>query len=202
MTESKVINDNWNPIAVDLYCGCGGLTTGLKQAGFKVIAAVDNDPLSILTYYENHPEVKLYAEDIRDIKADKFMEELGLEPGKLDLLAGCPPCQGFSSVRTLNGALNIDDPRNDLLLEFLRFVELLMPKAVMFENVPGLSKDEIFFYFCERMKQLGYLDKYDILDAANYGVPQRRRRLIYIAGYGFKIPFANVAAERVTYAKQ
>jgi len=186
------------PLAVDLFCGCGGLTDGLKQAGFKVIGAIDNDPLSVLTYHENHPEVKLYAENIRDIEADKFVKELGLKVGELELLAGCPPCQGFSTMRTLNGALDIDDPRNDLLLEFLRFVEAFMPRAVMLENVPGLAKDERFANFYERMEQLGYIGKFKILNAADYNVPQRRRRLIYMAGYGFEISFAKAAAKRKT----
>ncbi len=199
MIYSKEISKkNRKPIAVDLFCGCGGLTVGLRQAGFEVVGAVDNDPLSLLTYHENHPRVKIYSDDIRNIKTDEFVKMLKLDEGELDLLAGCPPCQGFSTMRTLNGALEIDDDRNDLLLDFLRFVEDLEPRAVMLENVPGLSRDERFAYFYSRMEEMGYLGEHRILDASDYMVPQRRRRLIYMAGKGFSIPFADAAGERKT----
>jgi DNA (cytosine-5)-methyltransferase 1 len=195
---ANVPKKNRKPIAVDLFCGCGGLTIGLKQAGFNVIGAIDIDPLSVLTYHENHSSVKVYTEDIRNIEPALFAEDLGLGKGELDLLAGCPPCQGFSTMRTLNGALDIDDPRNDLLLEFFRFVETLEPRAVMLENVPGLARDKRFGYFCKQMQQIGYIGESRILDAADYMVPQRRRRLIYMAGRGFSVPFANPAGKRKT----
>ena len=194
----EISKTNWKPVAVDLFCGCGGLTTGLKQAGFNVIGAIDIDSLSTITYHENHPTVKIYNEDIRNIDADCFANELGLRKGELDLLAGCPPCQGFSTLRTLNGALVIDDPRNDLLLEFFRFVEALKPRAVMLENVPGLARDKRFAVFCEQMQRIGYIGESKILDAADYMVPQRRRRLIYLAGRGFAIPFADPLGKRKT----
>ena len=79
-------------------------------------------------------------------------------------------------MRTLNGAVKIEDPRNDLLLEFQRFVEALGPQAIMLENVPGLAADERFTSFCKKMKNLGYRGDHRILNAADYGVPQRRRR--------------------------
>jgi DNA (cytosine-5)-methyltransferase 1 len=184
------------PIAMDLYHGCGGLTTGLKQAGFRVIAAIDIDPVSAETYHMNHPEVRIYTEDIRKIDAHQFAEEQGFKVGELDLLAGCPPCQGFSSLRTFNGALVIDDPRNDLLFEFLRFVKVLKPKAVMLENVPGLARDKRFVVFLEQMEQMGYIGEKSILNAEDYSVPQRRRRLLYLAGKGFAIPFAKKARRK------
>ncbi|HHW44998.1 MAG TPA: DNA cytosine methyltransferase [Desulfotomaculum sp.] len=181
------------PTAIDLFCGCGGLTVGLKKAGFRVLGAVDIDPLSVKTYKANHRDVEVWEMDIRDLKPAELLEKLRLKQGELDLLAGCPPCQGFSTMRTLNGAIRVDDPRNDLLLEFQRLVEALRPRAVMLENVPGLAEDERFVSFCERMKELGYIGDYRVLNAAEYGVPQRRRRLVYIAGYGIKIPFASKA---------
>ena len=122
--------------AIDLFSGCGGLTLGLKLGGFNVIGAVDIDPLSMETYQANHEDVTVWEEDIRNLDPTKILSTLNLEPGELDLLAGCPPCQGFSTMRTLNGSLQIDDPRNDLLLEVLRFIDALRPKAVMIENVP------------------------------------------------------------------
>ncbi len=186
------------PTAIDLFSGCGGLTLGLKQGGFEVIGAVDNDPLSIETYKANHKDVTVWPTDIRELKPAQIQSTLNLEPGDLDLLAGCSPCQGFSTMRTLNGALRVDDPRNDLLLEVLRFVDALRPKAVMIENVPGLADDESFQVFCGRMENGGYHGDQDVLNAAEYGVPQRRKRLIYIAGLEIKIPFAEPVQDTLT----
>ena len=191
-------NSDGKPTAVDLFCGCGGLTVGLKRAGFRVLGAVDVDPLSVKTYKANHRDVTLWEKDIRELDPQELLDALGLEKGGLDLLAGCPPCQGFSTMRTLNGALMVDDPRNDLLLEFERFVEALLPRAVMMENVPGLADDKRFEAFLRKLKELGYLGAHRVLNAAEYGVPQRRRRLIYLAGLGMEIPFADKAAKMKT----
>ena len=177
------------PTAVDLFCGCGGLTVGLKRAGFQVVGAVDIDPLSVKTYTANHPEVRVWQKDIRELEPSELLEEIGLEVGQLDLLAGCPPCQGFSTIRTMNGRVRVKDPRNELVLKFQRFVEALRPRAVMMENVPALADDERFASFRRKMRQLGYLGHHRILNAAEYGVPQRRRRLIFLAGLGVEIPF-------------
>lgn len=184
--------------AVDLFCGCGGLTTGLKQAGFQVLGAVDIDPLSIKTFKANHRNVYVWEIDIRQLDPKEMLEMLDILPGELDLLAGCPPCQGFSAMRTLNGAVKIDDPRNDLLMEFERFVEGIRPKAIMLENVPGLAEDKRFADFLTRMKNLGYLGTHSILNAVEYGVPQRRRRLIYLAGMNMEIPLGEKAKKRIS----
>ena len=181
----------WEPTALDLFSGCGGLTLGLKQGGFKVLGAVDNDPLSVETYQENHGDVKVWGVDIRKLDPVHVRSSLGLRVGELDLLAGCPPCQGFSTLRTLNGALPVNDPRNDLLLEVLKFVDVLRPKAVMIENVPGLADDSRFADFCQHMKAEDYLGDQDVFNAADFGVPQRRQRLIYLAGMQMTIPFAD-----------
>lgn len=169
-------------IAIDLFSGCGGLTQGLKMAGFQVLGAVDVDPLSVETYKANHKEVIVWENDIHRISAGEMKKKIGLHKGELDLLAGCPPCQGFSSIRTLNGARRIDDPRNELIFDFLRFVKELRPKAIMFENVPGLAIDERMNFFRDRLKELGYRGDSGVLDAADYGVPQRRRRMIILGG--------------------
>lgn len=186
------------PTAVDLFCGCGGLTVGLKKAGFRVLAAIDVDPLSIKTYRANHRKVKVSKVDIRELDPLDLLKSINLKVGELDLLAGCPPCQGFSTLRTMNGAVDVEDPRNDLLLEFQRFIEVLRPRAVMMENVPGLADDARFTAFCKRLKKLGYLGDYRVLNAADYGVPQRRHRLIYLAGRGTNIPFAEKARSHKT----
>jgi len=184
------------PKAIDLFCGCGGLTLGLKQAGFQVIGAVDNDSLSVETYKVNHPEVHVWERDIQGLTIGWVKRKLELRKGELDLLAGCPPCQGFSTMRTLNGGYEINDERNDLIFELLRFVKELAPKAVMMENVPGLQKDRRFKKLCKELESEGYIANEDVLDAADYGVPQRRRRLILLAGKGKKIEFAKQAKKR------
>ena len=199
-SRGRSSNDDTKPTAVDLFCGCGGLTIGLKKAGFRVLGAVDVDPLSIKTYKANHRGVTMWETDIRKLEPADLLEKFGLKEGQLDLLAGCPPCQGFSTMRTLNGSVSVEDPRNDLLLEFQRFVVALRPRAVMMENVPGLAADERFASFGRKMKQLGYLGDHRVLNAAEYGVPQRRRRLIYLAGLGMEIPFADKARRLKTVA--
>lgn len=176
--------------AVDIFCGCGGLTKGLKMAGFRVVSAVEINPMAVKTYKANHQGVSVWETDIRKLQPDRVLNRIGRNLGEIDLLAGCPPCQGFSTLRTLNGSVGVGDPRNDLLLEFLRFVEGIQPRAVMVENVPGLAKDLSFKLFCERLESLGYIGDSAVLNAADFGVPQRRRRLIYLAGLGVGIPFA------------
>jgi hypothetical protein len=110
------------PTAIDLFSGCGGLTLGLRRAGFKVIGAVDNDPLSVETYRANHGHVHVWEIDIRRLTVRQVRRTLRLRRGKLDLLAGCPPCQGFSTMRTLNRGRAARDSRNKLIFDFLKFV--------------------------------------------------------------------------------
>jgi len=186
------------PLAIDLFCGCGGLTLGLRQAGFKVVGAVDSDTLSVETYRRNHRRVTVWEEDIRKLAVSKVKRQLKLRKGQLDLLAGCPPCQGFSTVRTLNGGRRVQDERNDLVFEFLRFVEGLLPKTVMLENVPGLAADKRMEIFQKRLQKLGYTSDYRILDAADYGIPQRRRRVMLLGGRFGPVEFALGKPERRT----
>ena len=102
------------PIAIDLFSGCGGLTLGLKQAGFDVLGAVEIESAAVESYKANHLEVFVWEVDIRELTIDEVIFKLKLKKGKLDLLAGCPPCQGFSSIRTHNGKSVMDD-RNGLI---------------------------------------------------------------------------------------
>ena len=178
------------PKAFDLFSGCGGLTLGLKQAGFNVIGAVEIDRLAVETYKMNHPEVYIWEKDIRALSINEVKKTLNIKKGELDLLAGCPPCQGFSAVRTLNGAKKIKDPRNDLVFEFYRFTKGLMPKTIMMENVPGLVKDERMAVLKQRLEKLGYILEYKVLNAADFGVPQRRRRMILIGSKFGAVSFA------------
>lgn len=186
------------PTAIDLFSGCGGLTLGLRQAGFRVVGAVEIDSLASKTYKVNHRNVHLWQQDISTLSVSKVRTALGLRSGELDLLAGCPPCQGFSSLRTRNGAKQNRDRRNNLIREMLRFVRRLRPKAVMMENVPGLRSHVQFRDFCRGLRKLGYKVDWDVKDGARYGVPQRRRRLILLAGQDAKIPFAKESARQRT----
>ena len=170
------------PKAIDLFAGCGGCTVGLKASGFRVVGAVEIDARASGVYTLNHPEVHLWQKDITRVSVTQMRRILGLKSGELDLLAGCPPCQGFSSVRTLNRKSAVRDKRNDLVFQFERLIVGLRPKAVMLENVPGLAANQRFARFRARLRKLGYVVNAKILDAADYGVPQRRRRLILLAG--------------------
>ena len=166
--------------AIDLFSGCGGLSVGLRRAGFCVRGAVEIDERARATYRANHPGVQLYG-DIRRLSARSFMAGMKMRAGQLDLLAGCPPCQGFSRLRTRNQAPSVGDPRNDLIGEFLRFVRVMRPKSVMLENVPSLRDDARFLHLCKVLQDLGYACVVQILNVGDYAVPQRRKRLILLA---------------------
>lgn len=174
-------NITTRPKAIDLFSGCGGLTLGLKRAGFEVVAAVEIDPKARSTYALNHPEIWLGGDDIRKTTADDLMKVLGLKPGELDMLAGCPPCQGFSRMRKRNKGNSARDERNALIEDFGRLVLEIRPKLVMMENVPGLSEYFRFKKFKKSLEAAGYLVRVEVLDVADYGVPQRRKRLIVSA---------------------
>jgi DNA (cytosine-5)-methyltransferase 1 len=187
--------------AIDLFAGCGGLSLGLKRAGLDVVAAVEIDALAAETYRANHPEVVLWHADIRKISARALLDQLSLERGELVMLAGCPPCQGFSSVKTLNGARIVRDrDQKDLLFQFLRFVRVLKPKYLMLENVPGLAKDYRFRVFLKKIRALGYRCEHKVLNAADFGVPQRRRRLILLGSRVASVSFAAPLAKQRTVA--
>lgn len=190
-----------NYTAVDLFCGAGGLTVGLKKAGFHVLAGVERNPVAAETYKLNNRKARIYQEDIRELCPERVMKDLGIERGALDLLAGCPPCQGFSSHRTRNKTASIDDERNDLVFEFIRYVEVMLPKTVMLENVPALAKDWRIQELKIRLQDLGYqVDEAfaQVKDAADYGVPQRRKRLLVKASRFGAIPDARPAKNRKT----
>lgn len=170
------------PTAFDVFAGAGGLSLGLERAGFNVRGAIEKDELAAETYTKNFPSTFLWRRDVRRVSGAEIRRKLSLRKGQLDLLAGCPPCQGFSTVKTLNGGRRIVDPaEKDLLFQMLRFARALRPKALMLENVPGLEKDRRWNQFVAKLESLGYECLPDVLNAANYGVPQRRRRLILLA---------------------
>lgn len=179
---------NNKPTAIDLFAGCGGVTQGLRKAGFKVLAAVENDPAALKVYRLNHRHVELFN-DIIQVNLLSLKRKLRLRKGELDLLAGCPPCQGFSTMTTLNGHWKVDDERNILINHFKRFVIDLLPKTVMLENVPGLASERRFTLFCNELERLGYTLNSDVSNAADFGVPQRRRRLFLVASRFGRVDF-------------
>ncbi|PTN53767.1 DNA cytosine methyltransferase [Stenotrophomonas panacihumi] len=189
------------PSAVDLFSGCGGLSLGLRQAGYRVLAAVEVDPKAQETYRLNHPDVQLCATDIRQLDPVLLRDQLGLGVGDLKLLAGCPPCQGFSRLRTRNKFASIEDPRNNLVIEFQRFAEAFRPQNILLENVPSLRGDARFRSFVATLESMGYKCLVEVIDAADYGVPQRRRRLIMLASLLELPSLPEPVAERSTVRK-
>lgn len=162
--------------AVDLFAGAGGATTGLVQAGFRVVGAVENDADAVSSYRANHATVDIVDADIRSVDADDLRRRLKLRPGSLHLLKACPPCQGFSSLA--NGT--VDNARNDLVLDVGRFVRAFRPKSFLLENVPGLAKDKRLDTLLNELAIMGYRFQRYLIDAARLGVPQRRKRLIVV----------------------
>lgn len=166
--------------AIDLFAGCGGLSLGLRRAGFDVLAAVEIDQKAAEVYRRNHGPDVLIECDIREVSSRRLLRCAGVRKRQLDLLAGCPPCQGFSSLPRRNGRLKRDD-RNELLDEFTRHITGIRPKAVLFENVPAVVRSTRFRSMVSELRRLKYDVAYNILNAHDFGVPQRRKRLILIA---------------------
>lgn len=171
--------------AVDIFSGGGGLTVGLKRAGFNVSAAIELNTDAYSTYKSNHPETSVFNQDVREISGASIQ---AITPtGQVHLLSGCPPCQGFSS---LTAKYKKNDPRNALIKEMARLIEETRPLAVMMENVPGILTrgKRRFNALLKELEVLGYIPTYDVLQVADYGVPQFRKRLVLLAGLGFRIP--------------
>lgn len=185
-------------IAVDFFSGCGGLSTGLARAGFSVRLAVDNDPFAIHAYSLNHSDTKTWCRDLSDLSSTEVLASLQASCGEIDLVAGCPPCQGFSTLRTLNGRKRVDDSRNDLVLRFGQLVIGIKPKAILMENVPGLADDARFITLVRLLRRHGYKVRWRVLDASDYGVPQRRRRLILFGAHAGSIAPPNPSTTRAS----
>lgn len=185
-------------VAIDLFSGCGGLSEGLKHSGFSVLAAIELDLKAAETYRLNHPEVSLLNEDIKKVDPVELMEKLNVKPGEVDLIAGCPPCQGFSRLRTKNKSSSVRDERNDLIESFYVFVNAIKPKCVMLENVPSIADDDRFLKVYEELNKAGYQCVYDVLDASDYNVPQRRKRLILLGSRVGKVNLAEKSLKKNT----
>jgi len=191
-TISNIMNTT-NLKAIDLFCGCGGISAGLSRAGFKILAGVDIDLKYIDTFTHNFPDALSIKDDLSKIEPNDFMERVGIESGELDLLAGGPPCQGFSK-NVPKKYRCLSDPNNLLIKTFLDYCESIKPKMVLMENVAEMKNGFKQAYTEEilvRLKDEGYSVTHAVLNSADYGVPQKRRRAFFLAnrfGVNFKIP--------------
>jgi len=167
--------------SVDFFAGAGGLSCGLKMAGFESVLGSDIHPTYAETFANNHPGTKVITGDIRELREQDILDLTGLKSGELDLIAGGPPCQGFSVNAPVR---SLDDQRNHLFKDYLRIAEILRPKAILIENVPGLvslGKGTVVEAIYRELKRMGYTVDHRILFAGHYGVPQMRFRTIFIA---------------------
>lgn len=173
---------------IDLFAGAGGLSEGLEEAGFHGVFASEIVPQYADTYRRNHPGTTVMTQDIRKLDADDIRKQLGIEKGQLTLIAGGPPCQGFSINAPIRSTL---DQRNHLFKEYLRFVDAFQPRAVLIENVPGLVSFEdgdTLHAILNALGELGYGADVRILGAAYYGVPQMRWRTVILGLRGKELP--------------
>lgn len=173
---------------IDLFCGIGGLSLGFEQAGFEVISAVDMWKDAIATYNHNREDKVAKVETVEDFN-EKDLPEL-IKKHHITGIIGGPPCQGFSTV----GKREVDDPRNKMYLEFYKAVKSASPDFFVIENVRGmltLNKGAFVKDLIERFGEngLGYTISYKLVNAADYGVPQNRYRVIYVGIKGKKFEF-------------
>ncbi len=179
------------PVAIDLFAGAGGLALGFEQAGFDVVAAVEIDPIHVLTHKYNFPHTEVLCQDIATLSGDDLRSaaRLGYQrfypgvkwDGVIDAVIGGPPCQGFST----GGVRDESDARNQMLLEFVRVVEEIRPKTLCLENVAGLLEprfDQIRQAAFKRLSNMGYLltGTDAAINAVDYGVAQSRKRVIVL----------------------
>ena len=169
------------PIAIDLFCGAGGMSLGFEQAGFDVVAAVDADPVHVATYAQNFPECCTLQADLSVLSGEELRSQAGLATRQIDVVFGGPPCGGFSMI----GRRRANDPRNELLLHFARLVGELSPSCFVVENVEGLLKGparSVLDAFVSRVGGAGYavMTPFVSLDASDFGVPQTRRRVFVV----------------------
>lgn len=181
---------------LDLFCGCGGLSCGFERAGYNILLGIDNDPKALETFELNHKGAKSICGDITEITYKKDIKKL-IGNSTIDVIIGGPPCQGMS----LSGPRKFDDPRNKLYLSYIRLVNEIQPKAFVIENVPGLVglfggqiKDSIV----EKFTKIGYDIQYKILCASDYGVPQSRRRVVFVGMKRGTFKYPEKQLEQVT----
>jgi DNA (cytosine-5)-methyltransferase 1 len=178
------------PIGVDLFAGAGGLSLGFEQAGFDVLAAVEYDPIHAAAHEYNFPACATICRSVADIDGEYIRTHSRIAGRDVDVVFGGAPCQGFSMI----GKRALDDPRNELVYHFVRIVSELRPKYFVFENVRGLTVGEHKKFLEEiiaefKVKDYVVLEDYEVLNAANFGVPQGRQRLFLMgARKGHRLP--------------
>ncbi|MEQ1675223.1 MAG: DNA cytosine methyltransferase [Chitinophagaceae bacterium] len=184
-------------LSIDIFSGCGGLTEGMHQASFKTKIAFEIDEIASTAYRVNHPGTTVITKDIRDVSITEIKEKLNGQT--IHLLAGCPPCQGFSKMRTLNKLIPVDDERNGLIMEYVRLVRELMPYTIMMENVPGLVNYDLFKKAISILQdELKYKVDFKVVNVKDYGVPQSRKRLVLVGSRLGKIKVAEGTNKRKT----
>ncbi|MEM5371014.1 DNA cytosine methyltransferase [Paraburkholderia azotifigens] len=188
------------PIGIDLFAGAGGLSLGFEAAGFDVVAAVEIDPIHCAAHKFNFPHTKTICKSVVDVTGDELRKRSGIGKKEIDVVFGGAPCQGFSMI----GKRAMDDPRNQLVYHFVRIVKELRPKYFVFENVKGLTVGthrRFLQEIIEAFQETGYDVQlpYKVLNAADFGVPQDRRRLFLMgARKGLKLPSYPEPTGRVT----
>ncbi|MDR2256963.1 MAG: DNA cytosine methyltransferase [Arthrobacter sp.] len=194
------MNDQLTEIAaIDLFCGAGGLSLGLKQAGIEIVAGYDLDPACEYPYTQNLKADFVLA-NVGDVTGEDLLKRW--PEGKIRLLAGCAPCQPFSSHR--RGADTSDEVNWDLLSHFARLVEESMPHLVTMENVVRLGKMPVFDAFVAKLKQLGFHVEFGTLYGPEFGLPQERRRLVLVASRvgQVQLPVGNKDKKKFKTVKQ
>lgn len=177
---------------IDLFAGCGGLSLGFEKAGFKSVLAIDNWQDALDTYTWNRTDARTLCADISLLDPAELINKYGIE--NVNVIIGGPPCQGFSVA----GKRIVEDKRNELYKSFVRFVEVFSPDAFVMENVPNilsLGKGVVRDSILRDLKKIGYDVTYKVLVASDYGVPQNRRRAVFIGlknGMTFVFPKATV----------
>jgi len=162
---------------VDLFCGAGGLTHGLISAGVRVVAGVDLDDACLHPYEANNPGATFYARDVAKLRSSEVESWFG--SASVRVLAGCAPCQPFSTYAQRYETKGTE--RQGLLNHFARLVKLIGPDIVAMENVPAVTKHDVFHNFVATLKRQGYDVYYGVVDSTDYGLPQRRRRTVLLA---------------------
>lgn len=183
---------------VDLFSGAGGFLRGFLDEGFTPLFSVENWMPAINTHKKNYPKVKIIENDIRKITTKELLELK--DKNKVNVVVGGPPCQGFSTI----GNRNPEDERNNLILEYLRVVKVLKPDYFIMENVRGLVSSKQGYYrdiLIEKFKEIGYKNVISkIICAADYGVPQKRYRVIFIGSLdGVEMDFPKILNEKNQY---
>lgn len=173
VATAKTTNETAGPTFIDLFSGAGGLTLGLTLAGWQPLLAIDNWPEAVETHEFNFPGHPVWLADICDVTRNQLEARLPFQP---DWVVGGPPCQGFSTV----GQRRVEDDRNGLIREFHRVVTVLKPQGFLLENVLGLKDMKFTHAVTVLFEKLGYTVSALVLKAADYGVPQLRRRTIFV----------------------